>query len=273
MMALWDWLGQLTVEKQMIWGYRATLFCAFFSAQIALAFLFRNPRLFTAMALLACMWMCVTGAYIDPREPILSDLITDIASFLEVYVGGLLLAEATKNNEEPQVSWLQAVALLLLLFIVWPKQIAFPEIVADFVGKAYLNEIETKYLASCMLVFVGFASILYGTLRLTGPTLGFFLLFLVIAGYETATIAREYELWLDKCTHLKDIKCPARGAYYTLAFSASKVAYAVILGCIVAYHGMPSDLRGTGLVGWIKKFLYIPSYIFPSSVSPSAIKE
>jgi hypothetical protein len=71
-----------------------TLLCVFFSAWITLTFLRHSPRLFTAMALFTCSWMLVAGAYGAADEPKLSDLATDIAAFLFVYIGGLLVADA-----------------------------------------------------------------------------------------------------------------------------------------------------------------------------------
>jgi hypothetical protein len=264
-MAFWDWVNNLSEPEQAAWGYRITLLCVFFSAQIAFRFLYQNPRLFTAMALFACMWMCVTGAYVRPKEPHLSDLITDIASFLEVYIGGLLLAEGMRRrgHESIGVSWLQTGALLLLLFIVWPKQIEFPESLINFLGKAGLSETEAKFLASCTLELAGFASVMVGVYYLIGPTVGLLLLGVVLGSYDAAALGRQFELWGHPCTHQLGVACPDRPMFYTLLFAIGKMGYTAALGCIVAYHGMPPYVKERGVVYWVMRFFYIPSFLLP----------
>src|SRR5262249_32932771 len=97
MVAVWNWFAHLNEEELGTLGHSATLICVFFSARIAFTFLHYHPRMFTVMALFTGVWMCVTGAYIFPKEPRLADLITDVSSFLEVYIGGLLLFEGSRH--------------------------------------------------------------------------------------------------------------------------------------------------------------------------------
>jgi hypothetical protein len=76
------------------------------------------------MALFPCGWTLVQGAYGTPNEERLSDLITDIAAFLDVYIGGLLMLEAsTKQRRETAIKIIpiQSLALLALVFIAAPR--------------------------------------------------------------------------------------------------------------------------------------------------------
>jgi hypothetical protein len=83
-------------------GGGVTLLCVFFSARIALAFLRNDPRAFTVMALLACSWAQVFGYYSakgrGETAGDLSDLISDLAAFLLVYLGGLLILDTSDER-------------------------------------------------------------------------------------------------------------------------------------------------------------------------------
>src|SRR4051812_10832258 len=104
-------------------GELGTLVCLALSAFIALVFLRNNPRLFTAMALFVCSWTLVLGSYMHPNERALADLTSDLAAFLDVYVGVLLLLEVSGTRNESsghEFLWVQTFALTLLLFLVFP---------------------------------------------------------------------------------------------------------------------------------------------------------
>jgi len=72
----------------------ATLFCVFFSARIATAFLRSNPRLFTVMALFACSWAVLLPYYGMPDSVGRAELLSALGGFLSVYTGGLLMLHA-----------------------------------------------------------------------------------------------------------------------------------------------------------------------------------
>jgi hypothetical protein len=85
----------------------------------------KHPRLYTAMALLACVWMLVLVLYVapeeiqTPRERQAVSIAGDIAAVLLVYIGGLLAAEAqqTPGGGPVGIARAQKAALWLLFFI------------------------------------------------------------------------------------------------------------------------------------------------------------
>jgi hypothetical protein len=245
-------LPQWSETDRYALGSTMTLVCVLFSARIAFAFLHHNARMFTVMALFTCEWMCVLGGYGAADERKLADLITDIASFLEVYCGGLLLLEGTSSdNDRPaNTSWLQTAGLALLLFIALPRQFDFPAPAARVLGAAGLNVYQAKLLASLGMVMIGFLSIALGTRRLASPP-AYATLIMALVLYLSLETARTYDIWwVAEGSH----KAMSVGFIY--GFGLCKMIYTVVFGCIVAGHGMTREMRDGGPSFWIRRFLF-----------------
>jgi hypothetical protein len=118
-----DEITQTTRDLYTI-GWTAALLCMLISVWIAQTYLLRHQRLSTAMALLACAWALVLGAYADPHRSELSSLARNIAAILFVYIGGLLAAE---GHHSPKVPIHEKYAMSLLFFVVVPSAITFPD--------------------------------------------------------------------------------------------------------------------------------------------------
>ena len=123
-------LPDICVDTTHDIAWLVTLACAVISLGTALKFLEHDSRMFTVMALFACSWILVLGIYEQKEaENKLASLMADIASFLDVYIGGLLILEGQidEQNRAMRVVWLQRWALWLLLFITVPRAFPFPQ--------------------------------------------------------------------------------------------------------------------------------------------------
>jgi hypothetical protein len=113
---------QLDPTPTLALGWLVTLACAVLSLVVALRSLQQSPRMFTAMALFACSWILVLGVYKQTaQENEFAGLMAEVGSFLDVYIGGLLVLEGEleidRENFVHRVASLQRWALWLLLFI------------------------------------------------------------------------------------------------------------------------------------------------------------
>jgi hypothetical protein len=161
---IWEFLSDPGKHYAIAWG--VTLTCVLI-AYVASKALRDNPRLFTAMALLACAWVLVLGAYGAREARPLAYLVTDIASFLLVYVGVLLALESPQGRGLVVASWLQRGAFWLLLAIVLPRQLQFPSLLQ--LPPVSLDQFEIG--AGLVLALLGFLSLAFGAWHLGG--LGF----------------------------------------------------------------------------------------------------
>jgi hypothetical protein len=159
----------VTQPQAQAFGWLVTLACAAGSLGVALRFLEQSPRMFTATALFACSWFLVLGVYKQPEVENklaneLASLMSEIGSFLNVYIGGLLVleGEVDRKNYAKSVASLQRWALWLLLFIAVPKAIPFPDQVEKLIHIGGLSADEAKVLAAILMDLAGFASIAYG---------------------------------------------------------------------------------------------------------------
>jgi hypothetical protein len=257
-------LPQLNEADRYAFGWTVTLVCVLFSARVAFAFLRHDARMFTVMALFTCGWMCVLGGYGAADERKLADLVTDIASFLEVYVGGLLLLEATVRDKDmpPNTSWLQTGGLALLLFIALPRQFDFPEPAARWLGTAGLSVYQAKVLASLAMSLIGFISIAIGA-RGIASIASYASLIIVSVLYMSLEIARMHDIWFAEGSH------KPMSVAFIYGFGLSKLMYTVVFGWIVAKHGMPSEMRERGASYWIRRFLALAPDLPPRAVSPA----
>ena len=260
-------LPQLSEADRYALGWTLTLGCVLFSARVAFAFLHHNARMFTVMALFTCEWMCVLGGYGAADERKLADLITDIASFLEVYCGGLLLLEGrVRDRDVPaNTSWLQTGGLALLLFIALPRQFDFPAPAARWLGIAGLSVYQAKLLASLGMALIGSLSIGIGARRVATRA-SYAALVVVLACYVALETGRTYDIWwVAEGSH----KPMSVGFIY--GFGLSKVIYTIVFGWIVARHGMSSEMREGGAAYWIRQFLFLASDLPSRAASPARV--
>ncbi len=233
-------------------AWSATLLCAFMSARFATAYLRHNPRLFTAMALFAFTWAHVLGYYITAPDSTagnaladkLSDLITDLASFLFVYIGGLLFLDSDDDAKKATVSVLQKLGLVFLLFIIAPKSCAFdPQ--GEILG---LTVADLKQGVSTALLLAGYASVALGAYGIAGPG-AFTLLAAILVVYASSELIYTARCWGGAC----HIMAPG----FAYLFAGLKLLFAPVFGSIVAFHGMTPDDRKRGPRYWILHFFYL----------------
>jgi hypothetical protein len=228
-----------------------------FSARIATAFLRDTPRLFTVMAMFACAWMLVLGYYNSKvrgeASGELVNLASDLASYLLVYVGGLLVLETTPKGQgrrETHVVALQILALNLVLFIAAPRAI---DIIAPPGGVKLLgfSKEDATHFVSAAMVGIGFAAVGLGAWRIaSGLPLG------ILIG--TVTIYALLELYSNTyCVWNECGKAEQLTPGWALLFSALKLLFTLNFGCIVAQHGMSPDMRAAGWGYWIRHFWYL----------------
>jgi hypothetical protein len=229
---MWDVLAKLT-ERSILYpiAWTATLLCVLIAATVTLTCLRHTPRLFTAMALFTCAWMLVLGAYGAPDEPRLSDLATDLAAFLNVYIGGLLVAEAqaSESRRAPGVSGLQTLAMSLLLFIALPRALEFPDQLARvtqaLIGVVGLDVRQTKLIVSEAMVVIGFWALWRGardvskqTSQLTRALAG------ILICYALLSAGRSANIWF---AHER------MGPGFIYGFALAKLALTVVFSAIV----------------------------------------
>ena len=213
-------------------GWLVTLLCVLISARVAFAFLRNSTRLFTVMSLFAFSWMMVLSRYTHPEATKLAAPIIDLASFLDVYIGGLLVLEGRKEGDPPQkVSLLQRVALVILLFIALPRAIELPGPLQEWLGQG-LNVYQAKVVVSTLLDVAGYLSVAIGA-SVISRRVPLVLLVLVLGCYGVLSIALAIESWQGEASQM-----PAHLLY---AFALGKLAYTLLFGYIVAYHAMSDE--------------------------------
>jgi hypothetical protein len=207
--------------------------------------------MFTVMALFTCEWMCVLGGYSAPEERKLAELITDIASFIEVYIGGLLLLETRRRDHDLPLdtSWLQTGGLAILLFIALPRQFDFPAPAARLLGTAGLTVYQAKLLASLAMAFIGSFSVALGARGVATKKAHAALVF-VLVFYVLLEGARTYDIWLVAEGDHKPMSVA-----FIYGFGLAKLLYTATLGWIVATHGMVEEMRRRGPGYWVRRFL------------------
>lgn len=243
----WSWL--LSNAAAIAWW--ATLVCMIFASRIAIAFLRDKPRIFSVMALLACTWALVLGYYgakfRAEQTDELQRLVSDIASVLLVYTGGLLILDTSeKHGESKSVVPIQIFALYLLLFITAPRAI---DIVSSPTGSLFgLSTKDAKDIVSAILVAVAFIAIGLGAYRISnGISLAFFLVALSIYG-TLLVYANTLCVW----TVCKED--PPITPHLALAFSILKLVVNLQFCWMVAVYGMSQSARDAGPRYWILHF-------------------
>jgi NADH:ubiquinone oxidoreductase subunit K len=217
-------------------GSLAALFCVSWSAWIAFTDLQFNSRLFTVMALFACAWLLVAGSYDNPEEQRLSepnerisDLGTDVASCLMAYIGGLLVLEVPnpQRRQAAGVSWLQCMALLLLLFVAVPRAIPFPFGAREIFDKAGLSPHQAKVIVSVVLALIGHISVAWGVRTMC--RLRTLLLFLTIL-----LVVESSDFYFLRLALSAESAREPMPALFVLWFAGGKIAYAISFGLIIS---------------------------------------
>jgi hypothetical protein len=261
-------LPQLGEAERYGFGWAVALMCVLASARFAFAFLRHNARMFTVMALFTCEWMCVLGGYSAPEERKLADLITDIASFIEIYIGGLLLLETRRRDSDHPLdtSWLQTGGLAILLFIALPRQFDFPAPAARLLGTAGLTVYQAKLSASLAMAAIGSFSVGLGA-RGVATRKAYAVLVGILGLYVLLEAARTYDIWLVA----EDDHKPMSVAFI-YGFGLAKISYTASLGWIVATHGMVAEMRERGPGYWVRRFLLMAPDLPPHrhSAEPAA---
>jgi hypothetical protein len=158
-------------EVNYRFAWVVTLACMMISIWIALKFLQHSPRLFTVMALFACSWMLVLGGYEKVEHRELASVMSDVASFLQVYIGGLLILEGQDDHKHlPKIAWLQRWGVWLLLLIGAPRAIAlifFPAFLGRVINETGLTDYQLSLITSAALDVISFVSVALGASRIS----------------------------------------------------------------------------------------------------------
>jgi len=223
-----------------------TFLCVLFSARIATAFLRHNPDMFTVMALLACTWTLVLGFYGAPGERTMAQLVSDVAAFLLLYIGALLMVHARADLETKTIP-LQSVGLLLLVVVALPKEFSLTTPGGNTFGFS-LNQ--SKAFISFGLDVASWIAIAFGAKAISSRRL-FALLAIILALYIVLDAYHYYGRITDGMAQ-SQLTSFEYGAY-----AALKAAFTITFGCIVAYHGMSKEDRAKGPIYWVLHFFYL----------------
>ena len=228
-------------------GSLAALFCVSWSAWIAFTDLQFNSRLFTVMALFACAWLLVAGSYYNPEEQRLSepnerisDLDTDVASCLMTYIGGLLVLEVRnpKRQQAAGVSWLQSMALLLLLVVAVARAIPFPFGAREIFDKAGLSPHQAKVIVSVVLALIGHISVAWGVRTMC--RLSTLLIFLTILLFVESS-----DFYFLRLALSGEGSREPMPTLFVLWFAVGKIAFAISFGLIISNFERRKELLGT----------------------------
>ena len=179
-----------------------------------------NPRMAAVMALFACGWVLRMGAYAAPvSNNELVYIVSDMASFLFVFVGALLVTESPVRLGPFVSSLVQAIAFGLSFLILWPSGMLVP-------GWRALNPYESQLLGGVALGMVAWVSIALGAWGISSRR-SFRLLLTILLLYTLISGARAVQLWADYQ--------PMDG-FFVYAFAFAKIALTCVLSYIVVGH-------------------------------------
>jgi hypothetical protein len=251
-------------------GWIVTFICMVLSIRFATAFLQENPRLFTAMALFASAWALVLSFYAIsynlrrlhalpeyPQLPAnikqllndLPDLDNNLAFFLFVYIGGLLFlqSEAESAPRRPiHIVFIQRLALGLLVFIAVPKVFEFP---VPTGANPPLTLDQTKAVVAGAVGLFGMACLGVGAWSISTTSSQRILLVGVTGFYGCLKVWLVCKRW--------NHPGPDLSPSLIYLFAAGKLLLTLVLGSIVAHHGMTKLLRAKGPRDWIFHFFWL----------------
>lgn len=248
--SVFDDLGSWLLLHAFAIAWWGTLVCMIFAARVATAFLRENPRIFSAVALLACAWALVLGFYgarlRGEAGGELDLLVSDVASLLLVYTGGLLILDTDdQRGESRHVVPIQILALYLLLFIAAPKVIDIVKSPNEMlIG---ISARAAQEVVSAILVAVAFTAIGIGAYRISnGISRASFLIVLTIYGLLLG-YANTHCIW-ETCSQMPVTPRLA------LAFSVLKIIVNLQFCWMIAVYGMSQSARDAGPIYWILHF-------------------
>jgi hypothetical protein len=221
-------------------GWAAALLCMLICVWVAQNFLLDHQKLSTSMALFACAWALVLGAYADPHRSELASLARNIAAILFVYIGGLL---ASEGRNSPRVPWHEKYAMSLLFFVVVPSAITFPEpatkIIQSFFGVALRpSQYQIERVVGDILNIAGFVSLSLGAMMIQRGFL-YYIFIAILLFYTLISEARTYTTWNGY--HPMD-------AFFVWSLAGAKLALTITIGIIVARYARTS--RPVSTIGY-----------------------
>jgi hypothetical protein len=231
MAAIWETLTDPGKLYPIAWG--VTLACVLI-AYLASKALKNHPRMFMAMALLACAWVLVLGAYGAREARPLSYLVTDIASFLLVYVGVMLTLEGPQGQRLAIASWLQRGGFWLLLAIVLPRQLNFP----SAMQLQPLSVDQFEMAAGLALTLLSFLSVGLGVWAISAGW-AFYALVADLVFYAYLNIERTVDIWGDGAN------ARPMSAFFIYGFALAKVVLTGLFAYVVVRHANPDTSQPT----------------------------
>jgi hypothetical protein len=215
-------------------GVYASLLCVWISGNLALTYLKKSPRLFTAMALFAFIWALLI-VYWGTDDKKTQATLSLYASFLLVYIGGLLEAHAKERNKLESfnlVDQFQYWSVALLLAVV--------------TGKTFIGFGHEKVIAIVdeLLFVLGFFAIWMGMRKLSNSS-AFFMLTFILTAYIVFQAGYLIPVFKEELGDLSGYNLPMN--YYPYFFAAFKVVLTLVFGCMVAYVGMSEESRRLGV--------------------------
>jgi hypothetical protein len=187
--------------------------------------------------------MLLLGAYSTPelgsskeaaqKLQYLSNLLSDMSSFLFVYIGGLLILESHERHQVAPMSrrLLQRGGLWLLYAIAIPRAIALPGPVAILFGTSELTIHQASLIFSGAMSLAGYISIALGVFAICEWALSASLCFVVLSLvlYVVGDGARAAEMWMG---------WKAMSGYLVVLFSVAKLMLTMAFCRIVVKHAM-----------------------------------
>lgn len=223
-------------------GIYASLVCVWVSGNLALSYLKKSPRLFTAMALFAFIWALLI-VYWGTDDKKTQATLSVYTSFLLVYIGGLLEAHAKDKNKLDDfnlVDQFQYWAVALLLVVV--------------TGKTFIGFEHDKVIAIIdeILFVLGISAVWMGMKKLSNSS-AFFTLTLILIAYIVIQAGYLIPTFKEELGDLSRYNLPM--SYYPYCFAALKVILTLVFGCMVAYIGMSEENRRLGVWRHIGRFM------------------
>ncbi len=232
------------MTSDQFFSYISSLVCVLFSARIATVFLKGNSRLFTVMALFACVWALLLPFYSNLH----SELFPAYGGFLLVYMGGLLIVESERRkgkHDDREVVFLQRLGLHLLVVIAGPQAlgVAAPNFTVG------LSRPQTEILLATLLNTTGYAAITVGGWALFRRPVAAGLAVLLTL-YGLLEIVYTIVMW-PSTDLTKEATAPP---YLNYLFGTAKLLFAAMFGCAVASEGMDPRTASEGLPKHIQRF-------------------
>lgn len=174
-----------------------------------------SPRLKTVLALFACGWVLQMAAYSAPRDVLeLANLASDLASFVHIFAGVLLIEQLEGPRTTKIITVLQGAAFWLLLALLIPHRQEFHGVLQQ----SAISSHQVEEATSLALTLIAFASLALGAWVVTRGGQLFWTLAVGILVYAGLNIVRFVELWPADPASI-----PRLGSEMVLAFAIAKL--------------------------------------------------